>query len=447
MRSLKLTAALAAALALVPAGALAARGHAVHKRVSAGGTCHVKLSVAPRLVTAGETTLAYGELLCGGNGESNQTVTLYERAIGSGGYTVAATTTTDPHGFYQVTTPALTNNSSFYVTAGTAQSVTKQVRVASQVTLTGPAEGAQLQAGGLRTGRRNAVTFTGTVSPTDTGALVVLQRENAVKGNEWHRIDAGLVTATGTFSITHIFRVAGDANIRVLVRSFHRNVASASNTLTYEISQTQNPQLTIVSSSDPISFGQQVTISGVAAGAPNTAVKLLARSALQSGYTPVAEVKTDSAGNYSFPAQSPLVSTFYRVQDASTRSAVLYEGVKYVLSAASTPTAVQSGQSVTFTGTISPESNGHAIYLERLNALGSNFHVIQVGTVTGSTYSITHTFYGVGTQVVRVKIPGDPDNGGTASQTFTVTVAPAASAQTIAPEAPGNSTLPPEGQV
>ena len=124
--------------------------------------------------------------------------------------------------------------------------------MAAQVELKGPAENVQLQAG-LRTGRRNRVTFTGTVSPADIGAQVILQRQDALTGNEWHRIGSGLVATgpsptVGSFSITHRFLVPGDANIRVLLRSQRRNASTPSNFLTYEISQAQNASLTIKSS-------------------------------------------------------------------------------------------------------------------------------------------------------------------------------------------------------
>jgi hypothetical protein len=455
MRSIKLTAAVTTAavtLALSGAAASAAGRHAgEHGR--RGGGCRVTLNVAPRLITSGESVLAFGHLSCAGSGEeAGQTVTLYESSVTAPGYSVAGTTTTDPHGFFQVSASDLTTNSSFYVTAGTAQSTLRTVRVAAQVTLAGPPEGVVPTL--LRTGRHNRVTFTGTVSPADAGAIVILQRQNAIRGNEWHRIDygvvgkEGIVSKEGTFSITHTFVVAGDANIRVVVRSGRRNVASPSNVLSYEIVQAQNPQLTIESSANPISYGQSVTLSGAVAGAPNTPVQLLARSAGQSGFTQVGEVKTDSSGDYTFPAQTPLDSTYYQVQGAGKRSSVLYEGVKYVLTAGVSATTVQSGQPLTFSGTVTPGETGHVIYLERENALGTGFHVIAVGTVTSaSTYSIVHTFFSVGTSVVRIKIPGGPLNGTTASQTFSIQVTPAPSPDALMPEAPGNSGQPPEGQV
>ncbi len=452
MRSNKLNVAIAAASALLllaPAGAAAREHHPRfdrrHANPSAG--CRVKLNVAPHVLTAGESVLAYGQLTCAvPASEQAQTVTLYEHSLGTTGYVPAGTATTDEHGFYELTVSSITANSNFYVVAGGARSGTKLARVAAQVTLAGPAEGSQILTA-LKTGRRNRVTFTGTVSPDDVGAIVVLQRQNAITGNDWHRIEASVVKPDGTYSLTHVFRVPGDANIRVLVRSNRRNIPSASNVLNYEISQAQNPQLTIASSSDPIAFGQSVTISGAAAGAPNTPVTLFARTAHQGGFAPVAQTTTDGSGNYAFAAQSPVASTFYQVRGAGRASAVLYEGVKDVLTAQVSATTIAAGQSVTFSGGVTPDHTNHVIYLERQNAAGTSFHVVEVAVIgAGSTYSITHAIYSVGPGVYRVKVPGDPQNGGTVSPDFTITTTPPAPS-TLKPEAPGNSTQPSQGQV
>jgi hypothetical protein len=290
------------------------------------------------------------------------------------------------------------------------------------------------------------VTFTGTVIPADAGARVILQRQNAVTGNEWRRIDSGRVTTGGTFSITHTFVVPGDANIRVLVRSQGRNIPSSSNVLTYEISQAQNPQLTIQASADPISYGQSLTISGTVAGAgPGKPVTLLAHTANQRGFAPVVQGLTGAGGGYAFAGLMPVNSTFYEVR-AGVTSAVLYVGVKDVLTANVFPTTVQAGGQLTFFGAVAPDHAGHVIYLERQNASGSGFHVVQVSTVgPGSTYAIVHTVYDAGTKVFRVMIPGGPENEGAASPPFSIMVTPAPAAA-LTPEAPDNSTLPSEGQ-
>lgn len=459
MRSIKLTTVVVAAsalLALAPAAASARHRHADNRpsRRSAAG-CRVTLQVAPRLVYAGGKVTASGRLSCLGSGPvEGQTVTLYQGSAVTPGYSVAGTATTEKTGFYKIETAgALTTNSRFYAVADGAQSPYRSVKVAAQVELKGPAENVQLQAG-LRTGRRNRVTFTGSVSPADVGAVVILQRQDALTGNEWHRIGSGVVSATsdpavGSFSITHRFLVPGDANIRVLLRSPFRNAPTPSNFLTYQISQAQNASLTIKSSADPITFGQPVTISGVAAGAANMPVTLLARTAHQGGFGPVAETTTNGTGGYEFPAQSPVENTFYEVKGNGRTSAVLYEAVRNVITASVSPgLSVQVGQTLTFSGNVTPERVGHVIYLERENALGTAFHVEQVSTIqTGSVFAIEHTVYEAGTSVFRVRIPGDPQNGGGISQTFTVQIAPASTASALTPEAPGNTTLPPEGQV
>jgi hypothetical protein len=372
---------------------------------------------------------------------------------GTAGFVPVQSTTTEANGSYKFSTAAENANVSFYVRSHGAQSGRKRLRVAAQVTLTGPPEGTQIE-----TGAPNRETFSGTVTPaTDVGARVILQRQNAVTGNEWHRIGVGQVMAGGTYSITHIFRVPGDASIRVLVRSDGLNVPSASTPLEYEISQAQNPSLTISSSADPIGYGQSVTISGVLAGGVHHPVTLEARTIRQRGFAPVAEAVTDASGNYSFAAETPVDSTLYRVVATDPRcdirackallkSAVLYEGVKDVLTAEVSATTIQAGQALEFKGTVAPDHTGHVIYLERQNAAGTGFHVVQVGRVLpGSTYSIVHQVYVPGTKVFRVEVPGGPDNGRAVSQLFTVQVTPAP-ASALTPEASGNSSFPSEGQ-
>jgi hypothetical protein len=457
MRLRKLAPAFVAATSLL---ALAPAVASAHKHPSPFGRCSINIRVAPRQIVASEQVEVKGRLVCNRHAlAGGQIVTLYEHVAGTAGYVPAKSTTTNMNGFYELSSAALTANTSFYVRSHGAQSGHKKARVAAQVTLIGPPEGTQ-----ILTGAPNQQTFSGTVTPTDVGARVILQRENAVTGNEWHRIGIGQVVAGGTYSITHTFRVPGDASIRVLVRSDGLNIPSASTPLEYEISQAQNPSLTISSSADPISYGQPVTISGVVAGAPAShPVTLWARTVHQHGFAPVDEATTDASGNYSFAAQSPVNSTLYRVGTSAPgcstapplvkackarqlKSAVLYEGVKDILTAQVSASTVQAGQALTFSGIVAPDHTGHVIYLERQNAAGTGFHVVQVGYVLpGSAYSIVHQVYVPGTKVFRVEIPGGPDNGRAISQLFTIQVTPAP-ASALTPEAPNNSSQPSEGQ-
>lgn len=455
MRSGKLTMAITAVislLVLVPSSA-SARPHRSFDR-----HCTITMNVAPREIVAGDQVVVFGRLRCANPAHvAGQEVRLFHHLLGTGTSGFVQSTTTDAHGFYEFAAAdgAVETNRYFFVRARTARSAPRGVRVSAQVTLTGPPEGQ------LLTGFANRVTFTGAVSPADVGARVILQRQNATTGNDWHRIDGGVVDAAGNFTVTHAFVVPGDANIRVLVLSQRRNIPSTSNVLAYSISQTQNPDLTIQASADPIVFGETVTLSGKFASGPNEPVTLLARTRHQRGFARVAQVVTDAQGAYSFPPQAPVNNTFYRVQAdtgacppaaaclRATRrvsSAVLYEGVKDVLTAQVSATTVQAGQSITFSGVVSPDHTGHVIYLERQNAHGPGFHVIQVTFVgAGSTYSIPHQLYVPGTKVLRVSIPGGPENQGASSQPFTIQVTPSP-ASTLVPEAPQNSTLPSEGQ-
>jgi hypothetical protein len=462
MRSQRMALAIAVAMALLTLAATADARPA--RRILFPGRCRINIEVAPRQITAGDPVTIFGKLTCRRHrGEAGAVVKLFHHLPGAFGYSFVQSTRTDAHGFYEFMRAdgVVDSNRSWAVSARGTHSAGKRIRVAAQVTLSGPAAGTQ-----LLTGRPNAVTFTGTVSPADVGARVILQRQNAATGGEWRRIDRGVVTAGGAFSIVHTFIVPGDANIRVLVRSQGRNIPTASNELEYEISQAQNAALTINASADPISFGGSVTITGILAGGVSHPVELLARTRLQSGYTPIAMTTTDANGNYAFPAQSPANSTFYEVSALSRcvtppnavrvcmppangggplTSAVLFEGVRDVLSATVSATSVQVGGTVTFTGTVAPNHAGHVIYLERENAGNDGFHVVQVGLVNSdSTYSIAHRVYDAGTKVLRVYIPGGPENEGAASAPFTIVVTPGP-ASALSPEAPGNSALPAEG--
>jgi hypothetical protein len=448
MRSIKLTSAVlaAAVLALATAGMAAARVHPHIKRHHgvSGGVCHVTLNVAPHILTAGETALAYGQLGCKPASEAGQTVTLFQNTSGApSGFTAAGSATTDAHGFYQITTAALKANTTFYAVADGAQSIERVAKVAPQVALIGPEEGKQLS---IATGKPHAVTFSGTVSEGSAGDEVVLQRQNSIRGNEWHRIGRSVVTEKNTYAITHVFKVPGDSNIRVLVRRGRHNIASPSNVLSFEISQTQNPSLTINTSSDPIQIGGSTEISGIAASEPNTVVTLLSHGKGQP-FVAVTTAKTDSTGAYTFPGLTPQTSTFYQVRTADRRSAVLYQGVKYTLTSAVDKTTVEAGTPFTFSGAVTPAEAGHAVYLEKENAVGTGFHTTSVGSENAAgEYSIAHIVYTPGTYTFRIKVPGGPDHNSTAGTAVTITVTPRAPGP-LTPEAPANSTLPPEGTV
>ncbi len=442
--------ALAAGAGLLAPGAASARREG---RAGAQGRCALQLSAPAGELTAGEALTLSGSLICPtAEAAAEQTVTIYQRVAGTPGFSALGTTTTEASGAYTFTIEALQTNSVFYARADGARSGHAAVKLTPLVTIAGPPAGSTLAVAGRRAGAGassagdtlgNTVTFSGTVGPNGAGARVILQRESSTIAESWRRIAVGQVGANGEYSIAHTFFAPGTINVRVLVRASGL-LAGVSEPLSLQIARPQNPRLTIQASPGPLSYGQSVTVSGIAAGAAHEQLTLLARTR-QGAFAPVAAVTTDAAGDYSFPAQSPLQSTVYRVRSARTRSVTLSEAVRPLLTAAVSATAVQAGDALTFSGTLVPAHAGQAVYLERQNPDGVGFHVVAVGALdAGGTYSIEHTISGAGTQTFRIKVAGDGEQESVASQPFQIQVTRAAQVS-LEPQAPGAGS-PPVGE-
>jgi hypothetical protein len=483
MRSFKLTTqavAAAALLALAPAGASAARGrrhltsgarsgagrhraerHRAashrrrglkalnHPRVNAprgagARGCRIDIFAEPHTVT-NESVQLFGQLRCPASTPvEGQTVTIYQHTTGTPGFQMLGTTTTKEHegGFYSLVDSSVTADTRFYASAVGARSRITTIKLAPAVELGSPtpAEGSQLY-----TGRGREVTFAGTVAPADEGAEVILQRENAAGAEDWNVIQRGtLVGKEGKFTIVHRFVVPGDANIRVLVRPHGKfSVRGTSTPISYQISQAENPALTIDTSNDAIPYGESVTISGKLAAGSGQTVWLYSHPRGSLPFTEVTKTTTEAEGKYSF-SEKPGQNTFYQVRSATVRSSVLFQGVKYVLTPATPPTAVKQGETVTFTGTVSPDQPSLPVYLEHANEFGGGYHVVGVGTLNEGKYSIARTFLTVGKQMLRIKVPGNPANQATVSAPFDIEVTPAP--LPLLKPAPA-TRLPSEGQV
>jgi hypothetical protein len=390
--------------------------------------CSMTLQATPTLITAGAPLSLAGTLSCPeASSVADQTVTLDQMIARSGDFYIAATTTTEADGTFQFAPTDLAVNSTFYVSADGAQSESTSVKVAPQVTIDTPLAGSELFAGSVRARRADAgaddadaVTFTGTVTPANAGTRVALQREDG--DGAWSRIGGGEVNAEGQYSITHTFYRPGRANIRVVVRSHGLAMTTVSTPVTYQISRRRNRLLTIQASTDPITYGTALTITGTVPGALDAPVKLLAQTG-DGPFVEVAETLTNG-DEYSF-SQSPLQSTRYRVTSATASSAILAEGIAYALTFSPPAPAVQAGAQLTFTGTLAPLHEGQAVELEGLNGSGIGYHVISTGTVSStSTFSIAHTFSTVGTAMLRIYVPGDGEFQSAASEPFKVEVTP-----------------------
>jgi hypothetical protein len=218
-------------------------GHARHGRrdTNTAAGCSVSLETTTPTAAAAAPLALVGTLVCPeGVSASEQTVTLYQKAAHTPGFSVAVTATTEADGAFQFALPGVEVDNVFFVRCDGVRSAHVKVKVALQVDIEAPATGARLLAASSRVGvgsasaAANAVTITGTVSPDQEGDTVTLQRE--ARDGAWHFIGRGHVGEEGKFSITHTFFARGEAHIRVVVHSHGLYMASASAPVTYQIS-------------------------------------------------------------------------------------------------------------------------------------------------------------------------------------------------------------------
>jgi len=392
-----------------------------------GHGCPVTLQASSTRITAGETVTLSGALVCPASTMAEtpgQQVSLYERQLGAAAVPDLApmqTVTAATDGSYEVTSAALYASTVLQVRFGTHHARVV-VKVAPHITLTlsAPASAQSAADDTQHPRKRTKTTFSGAVSPVIEGVRVALQISYSAADEHWRTVAYGRVGAGGEYSIAHAFRIPGAAAVRAVVHPRGQYVVGVSETVPYEASQPQNPQLTIDASADPLSYGQQLTISGSAAGAPNQPVELLAFTQ-KGGLAKVAEGTTEADGDYTF-TEEPLENTYYYVTNADQRSTTLFVDVAFALTLEAPPTTAQAGEQLTFLGTLTGAPEGQVVLLERGNAAGLGFHVVASGTVGPTGFQITHAFDHIGANAMRIKVPDDRDHRGSSSSPFTVTV-------------------------
>jgi hypothetical protein len=401
------------------------------ERVRRHGRCRVGLEASAYVVDAGETVTLLGHVSCPeATAAGGERVAIYQRE-GASPTAMAALSTVavDEQGSYQLTTPALTRKSVFVAESTLGGRARTTIRVTPTVTLTGPAaSGAELASRGSRVRGPNRFTFSGTVSPTSEAGHVALQSEYVGTGESWHTIGRARLDHEGHFSLSRSFRTPGEVEVRVLSH-VRGELVAASESLAYDIAPAQNPQLTIQTSADPVLSGGSITISGVAAGASGQSLTLLARTRGGS-FATVATGTSEAGGAYSFTA-TPTENTTYCVHGASLASAELFVGVRYPLTVQPPASPVQTGETVSFTGTVLGASLGQTVYLER--AIGgataaARFRAVASDPVTaGFGYSIAYTFRHAGSYQMRVSVRANADTMDSTSEAFDVTVTGATS--------------------
>jgi hypothetical protein len=412
-----------AAVAAVPASASAAPTH----------DDGLTIANTPNPIVAGTGVLIYGQL--SGTDVAGQTIYLYHRIVPAAKFTIVSRTKTNAQGYYEFTRAegVVVTNRNWYVTGpNLSHSQTVHERVSATLTMSESTPAAT-------TGQK--VLFAGTVYPAHAHEKVLIQTQDSTTGSGWRTVASGRTTAASAFTITHAFRDGGDYTLRAVLPSDPRNLAGSSDSSTLEVQQTQNPSFTITSSAPAITVGSAATISGAlyqpgtATPTPSVPVELYARG-VNGAFQAVASTTTGTDGTYSFANQAPLNNTVYKVETTARpveRSAGLYEAVADTVSLAPSATNAAVGTTVSFTGGVTPDHTGHLMYLQIQTARGGWQNVAASRVTSGSRYSFSYRFGQPGTDTVRTRIFGGPENVGAGSAPVTVTVAGDAPAASLPP--------------
>jgi hypothetical protein len=396
------------------------------------------INATPNPIIAGEGVLIYGQLR--GTDITAKTIALYHHVSGSGqGYVKIGHTTTDSHGFYEFTRAegVVLTNRSWFVTEPVVHGVhsrTIHERVAALVSVSA----SPAPTSGYLT--NHAIVFSGHVTPNHAFERVYLQEQEGLSGDDWRTLKTGVLGPGSNYAIAYRFRTPGSRDLRVVFRGDNRNVRGESDTVSVDVQQAQKADFTIHSTAPIIDEGTSATISGVLdiAGTstpqPGVWVSLLGREDPFAGghkFRPIGlPVQTATDGSYSFSV-TPVHNIEYVVQTTYAppkhrTTAVLFEGVRDLVSLAASATSSTVGGKVTFTGGVAPDKAGHWIELQRLGADG-DYHTVKVTRVRfNSSYQFGWTFGNSGSKTFRTRIPGGPENVGGHSAPVTITVSPAA---------------------
>lgn len=379
------------------------------------------IAATPNPVPAGQGVVIYGHLA--GPDSGGQTIRLYHHVIGSGdGYTQVATTTTDPNGFYEFIRPeglVYTNRDWFVRGPDGVHSRTVHELVIALVSIT---------ASTTDTDTNHAVVFSGHVTPNHQFEQVFLE-QRIDSSDDWRTLRSTTLDPGSNYYVAYRWRRPGVHEVRVVFRGDVRNLRGVSEVETITVEQAQVPGFTINTTSPIVPTDGSVTISGSFSGPGGTPIQLWGRTP-DHRFVVLANGFTKSDGSYSFSQSDLTTNTIYYVATVNSprrHTALLYQGVRDVVTMSASQMSTTTDSSVTFTGTVLPDKAGHVIYLEQLGNDG-DWHIVEAAIVQhDSTFQFSWSMGSPGTYEFRARIFGDEDNIGSASPPVSVTAtAPAA---------------------
>ena len=384
----------------------------------------LSIHAVPQHIIAGEAVLIFGQLK--GPDHGNQVITLFHRINPNPGFTVIGTTRTNANGQYEFTRQegiVDTNREWFARGPGATHSRTVHERVDALVSL------AASSAGGLT---RHPIVFSGHVTPDHSGGVVALQQQKG-SSDDWTTIKTARIGPGSNYTISHAWRVPGAYDVRVKFRGDARNTPAVSDIASVVIEQTEVPGFTI-NTSDPIVHQRsgrhhlrRAGLAGLDDAVSRAPCVSLFEKVPQSGgpYRELMTTTTGADGSYSFANVASSTNELYLVRTTFAprrHSAVLFEGVQDVVTMSSSSGTSTVDGHVVFTGSVSPDKAGHAIYLQKLGKDG-DWHTVEVRFVnSASTFQFGWTFGTMGTKEFRARITGGPANVGGASAPVTIVV-------------------------
>jgi hypothetical protein len=379
------------------------------------------IHAVPHATQAGDPVLIYGQL--NGPNHSNRLIRLYHRINPRPAFSLIQTTRTDSAGRYEFIRlrDVVTTNRAWFVRGpGSAQSRTVHEQVQVLISLEPSATS------GLT---RHPIVFSGHVTPDHAGERVQLQVQTG-SSDDWTTVDEGTIGRDSNYAISHAWRTPGPRIVRVRFGHDARNNAAASDPVAITVDQAQAPDFTIQIDYPLVANNARAVISGIldqpgtTIPEPGVTVQLFGHVPPEGPYKELQTTTTRTDGSYRFTVRTTM-NELYQARTATLpgrHSAALFEGVQDVVDMSASSTTSTVGGLVTFTGNVSPDQAGHAIYLQKLGK-DNDWHTVEVRLVhSNSTFKFGWTFQTEGQMVFRARITGSRLNVGGASPGVTVAV-------------------------
>jgi len=190
-----------------------------------------------------------------------------------------------------------------------------------------------------------------------------------------------------------------------------------------------NHGLTISATPNPILAGQGVLIYGQLNTTDNAgqAIKLYHRVSPQTSFSLVQTTTTNSFGFYDFTRAEGVVTSnrsWFVTGPDGTHSRTITEGVAALVSLSSSRGTAVTGQTIVFTGNVSPAHPYEPVKLEEQNGLFGNVWTTLATTYTDarSNFGLSHSWALPGDYTLRAVFPSDARNLEGDSDSITVAV-------------------------